>query len=141
MAGSVPPVSPQQHDPDPLVRVDAAAATPPYEQVRAQLAQRIADGSLAVGARLPTVRALAADLGLAVNTVARAYRELEDARLVVTRGRAGTFVGAAGQHARTRVERAAREYAELALGLGLDADEVVRVVAAALANQHPGYRA
>ena len=70
-----------------LISVDPDSAVPPYEQVRAQLAELIGDGRLPVGTRLPTVRQLAADLGLAANTVARAYRELEAAGLLETRGR------------------------------------------------------
>ena len=54
-----------------LIRVDAASAVPPYEQVRAQIAALVRSGDLAVGTRLPTVRRLAEDLGLAANTVAR----------------------------------------------------------------------
>ena len=50
----------------------------------------------------PTVRSLASELGLAVNTVARAYRELESASLLETRGRAGTFVGANGDAGKAR---------------------------------------
>lgn len=115
-----------------IVRVDAGSPTPPYEQLRAQLAQQIADRSLAVGTRLPTVRRLAADLGLAVNTVARSYRELEEAGLVETRGRAGTFVAAGGERSRERAREAALRYVAAVRGLGLDPDEALRIVAAAL---------
>jgi DNA-binding transcriptional regulator YhcF (GntR family) len=76
-------------DLDPL---DADSGTPPYEQVRVQLATRIGDGRLPAGSRLPTVRGLASDLGLAVNTIARVYKELEADGLVVTEGRRGTRV-------------------------------------------------
>lgn len=55
---------------------------PPYEQLREQIAGLIATGLLQAGQRLPPVRQLAADLGLAGGTVARAYRELEQAGLV-----------------------------------------------------------
>jgi DNA-binding transcriptional regulator YhcF (GntR family) len=79
-----------------VITVDSTSPMPPYEQLRSQLARQIHERTLAVGARLPTVRRLAADLGLAVNTVARAYRELEDSGLIETRGRAGSFVAAAG---------------------------------------------
>ncbi|MFD0785737.1 GntR family transcriptional regulator, partial [Micromonospora azadirachtae] len=75
-----------------LISVDLDSSVPPYEQVRGQLAEMIGDGRLPVGTRLPTVRQLAADLNLAPNTVARAYRELEGAGLLETRGRNGTFV-------------------------------------------------
>ena len=71
------------------VVIDTASTLPPFEQVRGQLAQQISDGSLPVGTKLPTVRSLAAELGLAANTVARAYRELEAASLLETRCRAG----------------------------------------------------
>ena len=67
---------------------------PPYEQVRDRLRERIARGSLLPGDRVPTVRGLADQLGLAPNTVARAYRELEDEGWLEGRGRAGTFVAA-----------------------------------------------
>jgi DNA-binding transcriptional regulator YhcF (GntR family) len=116
-----------------VITIDAASPVPPYEQLRSQLATQIRDRTLVVGTRLPTVRRLAADLGLAVNTVARAYRELEDSGLVEARGRAGTFVTAAGQHARQRVQRAAQEYAAVASGLGIDPGEALRIVEAALA--------
>ncbi|MBE7186807.1 MAG: GntR family transcriptional regulator, partial [Jatrophihabitans endophyticus] len=74
------------------IEIDRGSAVPPYEQVRTELTARIRRGELPVGTRLPTVRALADELGLAVNTVARVYRELEAAGLVRTQGRAGTFV-------------------------------------------------
>lgn len=86
-------MEPDPVDPDvDLDPVDAGSGTAPYEQVRVQLATRIGDGRLPAGTRLPTVRALAADLGLAVNTVARAYKELEADGLVATEGRRGTRV-------------------------------------------------
>ena len=66
---------------------------PPYEQLRPQVASPASSGELPAGTKLPTVRALAADLGLAPNTVARAYKELEADGVVVTEGRRGTFVG------------------------------------------------
>jgi DNA-binding transcriptional regulator YhcF (GntR family) len=115
-----------------MITIDSASPVPPYEQLRGQLARQIADRTLAVGTRLPTVRRLAADLGLAVNTVARAYRELEEAGLVETRGRAGTFVGTAGEKSRERAVTAAREYAAIVASLGLDRTEARRIVAAAL---------
>ncbi|HSO15143.1 MAG TPA: GntR family transcriptional regulator [Arthrobacter sp.] len=72
--------------------VDLGSATPPYEQIRAQISSLIALGALAPGTRLPTVRSLAADLGIAAGTVARAYRELEQSGLIETRRRNGTVV-------------------------------------------------
>lgn len=117
-----------------MIVIEAGSPTPPYEQIRVQLARQINDGVLVVGARLPTIRGLAADLGLAVNTVARAYRELEDAGLVETRGRGGSFVSAAGQDSRRRAWEAAQRYAEAVDALGLDRDEARRIVEAVLAG-------
>lgn len=116
-----------------MIVIDAASPVPPFEQLRVQLARQIQDRTLAVGARLPTIRHLAADLGLAVNTVGRAYRELEEAGLIETRGRAGSFVSAAGQEGRERARRAAADYAAVIASVGLDAAEALRIVQAALA--------
>jgi DNA-binding transcriptional regulator YhcF (GntR family) len=116
----------------PVVTIDSRSPTPPYEQIRLQLAQQIGDRTLPVGAKLPTVRALAADLGLAVNTVARAYRELEEAGIIETRGRSGSFVSAGGELTREQAQRAAMDYARLTAGLGLDSDEALRIVEAAI---------
>ena len=121
-----------------MISIDPESQVPPFEQVRAGFARRIASRELAVGARLPTVRALAADLGLAVNTVARAYRELEEAGLIETRGRAGTVVSAAGERSRERVLRSARSYATTAHEVGLSAEEAGEIVRAALADQYHG---
>lgn len=74
------------------ISVDLDSATPAYEQIRAQIAALIALGALEPGTRLPTVRRLAADLGIAAGTVARAYRELEQPGLIETRRRNGTVV-------------------------------------------------
>jgi DNA-binding transcriptional regulator YhcF (GntR family) len=115
-----------------VITLDAASATPPFEQVRAQLAARITDGELPAGTRLPPVRRLADDLGLATNTVARAYRDLEAAGLVETRGRGGTVVTAQGDRAREQLLTAAQGYAALARDLGIAADEALKLVGAAL---------
>lgn len=74
------------------VSVDLRSAIPPYEQIRSQISALIATGALQTGSRLPTVRSLAADLGIAAGTVARAYKELEAAGLIESRRRNGTFV-------------------------------------------------
>ncbi|MBP2413269.1 DNA-binding transcriptional regulator YhcF (GntR family) [Arthrobacter stackebrandtii] len=79
---------------DARIFIDLETATPPYEQVQSQISSLIAVGALQPGTRLPTVRSLAADLGVAAGTVARAYKELEAAGLVVTNRRQGTVVAA-----------------------------------------------
>jgi DNA-binding transcriptional regulator YhcF (GntR family) len=72
--------------------VDLRSAVPPYEQIRSQISSLVAVGALSPGTRLPTVRSLAADLGIAAGTVARAYKELEATGLVEARRRGGTVV-------------------------------------------------
>lgn len=82
----------------PQLSVDLADPTPAYEQLRRQLDLAVRHGALPAGHRLPPIRQLARDLGLAVGTVARAYRELETAGLVSGSRGGGTTVraGAAG---------------------------------------------
>ena len=74
------------------ISLDRSSPEPLSEQLAKAIAERIRRGSLAPGGRLPTVRALAEDLELAPNTVAKAYRILEAEELVEGRGRQGTFV-------------------------------------------------
>ena len=74
------------------IALDHVSAEPLSDQLSRALARRILRGSLAPGARLPTVRALAEELELAPNTVAKAYRMLERERLIETFGRRGSFV-------------------------------------------------
>ncbi len=74
------------------LRVDLTAPTPVYEQIRAQVAGLVAVGALVAGERLPASRDLARDLGVAVGTVQRAYRELEATGVVTSRRRTGTVV-------------------------------------------------
>ncbi|WP_043671803.1 GntR family transcriptional regulator [Clavibacter michiganensis] len=119
-------------DPAPGYRIDPGSATPPYEQLRAEVVRRASEGELPVGARLPTVRALAEQAGVAVNTVARAYKELEADGVIETRGRAGSFV-AAQDDVPAALRAAAVAYAQLAGRLGVAADDARRVADEALA--------
>ena len=114
------------------VTLDMTAATPPYEQVRAQLAGHIRAGALRPGDRLPVVRALAADLGVATNTVARAYRELEAGGLVTTRRRVGTVVQSFGDGADDGLRAAAVTLVTRARAAGLADEEVVDLLRGAL---------
>jgi DNA-binding transcriptional regulator YhcF (GntR family) len=114
------------------ITLDAGSAVPPYEQVRLRIAELAATGALAAGTRLPPVRRLATTLGLAVNTVARAYRELEQAGLVETHGRAGTVVTAAAAGVPAAARAAAEEYARSTRALGLTPAAALDLVRAAL---------
>ncbi|QNS07108.1 GntR family transcriptional regulator [Streptomyces xanthii] len=98
---------------------DTAGSAAPYEQVRAQISEQARSGALPVGHKLPTVRGLAEQLGLAANTVAKAYRALEADGVIETRGRNGTFVAAAGDAAAREAAIAASGFAERVRRLGL----------------------
>jgi len=116
----------------PALSVDQQGSVAPFEQIRAQLATLIESGTLAEGERLPTVRGLAADLGVAVNTVARAYRELEAEGLVVTASRAGTLVAPGAQRDEVALRRAAAAFAERAARSRVSEEEALEVVRKAL---------
>lgn len=113
-----------------IITVDTRSPVPPYEQIRTQVSAHTTQGSLRPGDRLPTVRQLARDLGIAVNTVARAYRELEQNGVVVSRGRHGTFVTDAGDVDRPahNLDDAVRAYVDTARGFGLSRADAVQLV-------------
>jgi DNA-binding transcriptional regulator YhcF (GntR family) len=115
--------------------IDTSSATAPFEQVRTQIAAAVAAGQLSAGTKLPTVRALAADLGLATNTVARAYRELEADAVIATHGRRGTFIRSEvldektdHQGAADLARAAAADYVHTVRRLGLNSQEASRLV-------------
>jgi DNA-binding transcriptional regulator YhcF (GntR family) len=114
-----------------MLVIDPRSPTPPFEQVRSQIVELVHQGELTPGARLPTVRRLADDLGIAPNTVARAYRELEQAGVIETRGRHGTFV-APRDHTASKAAEAAADYATRVRELGLPPTEGLRLARAAL---------
>ncbi|MFC1402483.1 MULTISPECIES: GntR family transcriptional regulator [Streptacidiphilus] len=121
-----------------LITLDPDSAVPPFEQVRAQIAELARSGEAPVGTKLPTVRGLAEQLGLAANTVAKAYRELETAGVVQTRGRHGTVIAAAGDASLAAAALAAEQYAERVRGLGIPVEQARAVVVAALDAAYGG---
>jgi DNA-binding transcriptional regulator YhcF (GntR family) len=112
--------------------VDPLSATPPFEQVRVQIIEAVRSGRLAAGTRLPPVRTLAVELGLATNTVARAYRALERDEVIETRGRNGSFVAATGDATHRQAQLAAIAFADRIARLGVDPAEALALAAAAL---------
>ena len=116
-----------------ILEIDPSSAVPPFEQMRAQMAGLITGGVLPSGTRLPPIRQLAGDLGLAPGTVARAYRELEQSGLVVSRGRHGTRVtDTAGRPAVTpntaHLDEAAATFAAAAERTGSDLEQALEAV-------------
>lgn len=114
---------------EPAVQIDLRSPVPPFEQIRARIADLVAAGELPAGTRLPSVRALAGDLGIAPNTVVRAYRELEAAGVVRTARGKGTVVADAPPAPDDAAVGAAVERAvALARAAGWDAARLRRAV-------------
>ena len=111
-----------------MLRVDVKSGRPLFDQLRTQVIDGVRSGALPPGTRLPTVRELAGQLGVATNTVARAYRELELAAIVETRGRFGTFISRVDP-TDAAMAAAAREYVEVARALGLTKSDAMRYLA------------
>ena len=110
--------------------LDRSSDVPPFVQVREGLRAQVQAGHLEPGFRLPPVRVLAAELDLAANTVARAYKELEALGVVETRGRAGTFVTGSGVQRSLR--EAASSYVASVRALGVTDAEALDAVRRAL---------
>ncbi|MDH6182230.1 DNA-binding transcriptional regulator YhcF (GntR family) [Microbacteriaceae bacterium SG_E_30_P1] len=112
--------------------IDPKGEHAPFEQLKAQIVERVSSGELIAGTKLPAVRQLASGLGVAPNTVARAYRELEADGFLETRGRNGTVVKAKSGDADALLQVAATEYAARAATLGVPADRALEYVRSAL---------
>ena len=112
--------------------LDPASSTPKNEQLTQQVQDAVKAGTLAAGTKLPTVRALAADLDVAPYTIARAYRQLEDLGVIETHGRNGTLVSTFGDTTQQQAQLAARDFAERMRGLGVEPAEALALAKAAL---------
>jgi DNA-binding transcriptional regulator YhcF (GntR family) len=112
--------------------VDHESKTTLYEQLRTQIIEQVASGELIVGTKLPPVRQLATQLGVAPYTAARVYRLLEHDGFLETRGRNGTVVAAREDTAEAALQLAATEYAARARELGIRPDAALQYVTAAL---------
>jgi DNA-binding transcriptional regulator YhcF (GntR family) len=119
-----------------ILHVDANDPVPVYEQIRSQIERMVASGALKAGVQLPTIRQLAADLGLSKGSVERAFQLLESEALIETRGRAGSFVRppspAAAAQADAALEQASDSFAVAVHQLHLDEEAAVQAVRDAL---------
>jgi DNA-binding transcriptional regulator YhcF (GntR family) len=121
----------------PIVEIDLDDPTPPYAQLRRNLAAMIDHGVLVGGQRLPPVRQLAGDLGIAAGTVMRAYKELESAGYVRGERRRGTVV--VGPHDRSPADAEAAlralalAYCRDAARIGATAEQALTAVSQASA--------
>lgn len=122
-----------------ILVVDADSGDPPYEQLRSQVLTAVLSGRLPEGSRLPPIRQLSGDLGIAPGTVARAYRELEADGVVSSRGRRGTFTRSPAElplpaEQDERLRTAAADFALIAGRLGVGAARAVVEVRTALSE-------
>jgi GntR family transcriptional regulator len=110
-------------------QLDTASGVPFYRQILDQILAGIATGALVRGERLPTVRALAVDLAVNLNTVARAYKELEIRGALATQQGNGTFVASEavsvdGVERRRRITQLLDEFLARAAAQGLTLGEI-----------------
>ena len=121
--------------------LDFRSRQPIYIQIVEQIRQRIARGELQPGDQLPTVRQLAADLRVNFNTVARAYRLLDEAGLISTQHGRGTYVWETPSPQVTQRLRSqglremSEQFIQEALGLGYSPDEIAKEIEKALTKQ------
>lgn len=98
-----------------VIRIDQKSEEPLYLQLRGQIIAAIARGELEPGAALPSVRALASDLGINLHTVNKAYAVLRDEGYVLMRGRSGACIADPCED--DRADRAQIELAKMEDGL------------------------
>ena len=124
--------------------LDMRNPAPIYEQLAGSIREHINRGTLKPGDMLPTVRQLADDLGVNLNTVARAYRELADEELLsVRQGRGAEVAGTRARFGREEKEtlrRKLREIVNVAVSLGLTRDDVCEMVDSEVARLRGGAR-
>jgi GntR family transcriptional regulator len=119
-----------------ILSVDPDDPTPVYQQIRGQIQRMVASGTLTAGTRLPTIRQLATDLGLAKGTVAKAYEALLHDGIVTAAGRHGTVIAPhrpTDPATRTaELHAAARDYAIAVHQLDIDPDTAVAALVDAM---------
>jgi GntR family transcriptional regulator len=113
------------------ITIDLRSDTPIYLQIVEQVRQQVANGALGPGDQLPTVRALASDLRVNFNTIARSYRILDEAGVISTQQGRGTYIlelPAPEATERLRIESIdalARRYLSEARRLGFTSEQAI----------------
>lgn len=122
--------------------IDRGGEAPIYEQVADQVRKLVASGALEPGTALPSVRQLAGDLGVNLNTIARAYRLLENEGFLVIRDRAGVEVAApankVNRSARSRLLEQLRANLARLRQVGMTPEDLLRVVRREVEAMGPG---
>ena len=110
--------------------ISLSGSAPPTEQIGDQIRGLISSGRLAGDERLPSVRQLAKDLGVAPGTVAKAYKALEGEGYLIARTGGGTRVSPGAATTPRPVLEAARNLAETSARIGTSLDDTVRILRA-----------
>jgi GntR family transcriptional regulator len=123
------------------ITISQTDARPMYLQIMEQIRARIAAGDWTPGKELPSIRALAAALSVSVITIKRAYLDLENEGVIVTRHGKGSFVadvnGLAGELQGEKLEEQLARAAGIGRQMGLTEEEVVAHLRRAYRNQDP----
>ena len=124
------------------IHLDFRSGTPIYTQIVEQVKQQVLSEELKPGDQLPTVRALALELRVNFNTVARAYRLLDEAGIISTQQGRGTYILEVPPPERTdklrgqALEALTRDYLNEALRLGCNPDEISQALKEHLENDN-----
>jgi GntR family transcriptional regulator len=126
------------------IRVDKRSGVPIHSQIQEQIVALVHAGKIRAGEQLPTIRSLAIELAVNVNTVAHAYRELDRQGIIATRRGEGTFVAATPSdeellHLRAaQLRRLVEGMVSEAEQLGYAVDEIAAVLHDRLGHSAPG---
>ena len=123
------------------LQVDFRSPAPIYTQIVEQIRGRVLSGRLKPGDQLPTVRQLAAELRVNFNTIARAYRILDESGLISTQQGRGTYIweppspGEGEQRRQRTLQELAQEYLSQAQALGFAPEEIQNAIVSAIHEQ------
>ena len=111
-------------------KLDPKSGIPFYRQIIDQIRYGIATGNLKVGEQLPTVRSLAVDLKVNLNTVTKAYKELEIQNILQTQQGTGTFIGAVKvrlpeKERQAKLKSICTEFMNIAASYGFGVQEII----------------
>ncbi|QMU26690.1 GntR family transcriptional regulator [Adhaeribacter radiodurans] len=112
-------------------KLDPKSGSPFYRQIIDQIKFGIAAGNLKTGEQLPTVRSLAVDLKVNLNTVAKAYKELEIQNVLATQQGTGTFISdikieIPTEEKQNKLQEICSEFSSIAFSYGFSVDDIIQ---------------